>query len=90
MNTICRTIIILMASAAFMMGRSEAQSVSWSGSGQFTTGSYFFEENTKSFYLVNGLQYTNGRLSLGASLPLVVQNSPWISYIVVSPTGSGL
>ncbi|MCG2587317.1 hypothetical protein [Rhodohalobacter sulfatireducens] len=89
MNTIWRSTIFLTVLAAFMMGRSEAQSVSWSGNGQFTTGSYFFEENTKSFYLVNGLQYTNGRLSLGANLPLVVQNSPWISYTArgAVPTG---
>jgi hypothetical protein len=80
MSTIWRATIFLIVLAAFMIGRSAAQTLSWSGSGQFSTGSYFFEENTKSFYFVNGLQYTNGRLSLGANLPLVVQNSPWISY----------
>jgi hypothetical protein len=80
MNTIRCAKIFLTVLVAFLVGGSEAQTVSWSGSGQFTTGSYFFEETTKSFYFVNGLQYTNGRLSLGASVPLVVQNSPWISY----------
>lgn len=71
------------------MERSLAQTVSWSGSGQFTTGSYFFEETTKSFYFVNGLRYTNDRLSLGANVPLIIQNSPWISYTAQGniPTG---
>lgn len=89
MNTICRTIIILIASAAFLIGRSTAQTLSWAGSGQFSTGSYFFEETTKSFYFVNGLQYSNKRLTLGANVPLIIQNSPWISYTArgTFPTG---
>lgn len=89
MNTICRTIIFVIIQTTFLVGRSTAQTVSWSGSGQFSTGSYFFEETTKSFYFVNGLQYSNKRFSLGAHVPLIIQNSPWISYTAQGnvPTG---
>lgn len=81
--------IFLMLLMASIVGKGEAQTVSWSGSGQFTTGSYFFEETTKSFYFVNGLHYTNDRVTLGANVPLIIQNSPWISYTARGsfPTG---
>lgn len=89
MNTIDRSLCMLVLLSVFLPGKCEAQTVSWSGSGQFSTGSYFFEETTKSFYIVNGLQYTNGRLTLGANVPLIIQNSPWISYTARGsfPTG---
>lgn len=62
------------------------QEVSYSGSLQFATGKYLFTERTNSAYLLNGLSVRVGRLELGATLPLVYQSTPWVSYT----TGGGM
>ncbi len=53
------------------------------------TGDYFFTERTRSVYLSNGLTAELGRFTLSATVPIVLQDSPWISYSVVGtiPTG---
>ncbi|SMO78620.1 hypothetical protein [Fodinibius sediminis] len=73
---------ILMMSAGFMLtaGRSRAQDLSYSGSLQFSTGSYFFDESTASFSFSNGFGIAGENLSVSFSVPFIVQNSPWISY----------
>jgi hypothetical protein len=75
-----------MLIGAFGAGLAVAQAPQWSyqGSAQFATGSYFFTESTQSFYLNNGLGWSGDRVSWSVSVPLVAQNSPWVSY---SPTG---
>lgn len=70
--------IVLFALAG--AGQASGQSLYYSGSMQYATGSYFFEENTRSFYLTNGLNIKNGQYSMSADFPFVVQSSPWISY----------
>jgi len=57
-----------------------AQQVTYSGTLQYTTGSYFFEENTESISLVNGFGFSAGSLSVSISVPFIIQNSPWVSY----------
>ncbi|WP_372634464.1 hypothetical protein [Fodinibius sp.] len=61
-------------------GQVWGQSLRYNGSMQMATGSYFFEENTRSFYLTNGLGIRNGRYGMSVDVPFVVQSSPWISY----------
>lgn len=80
MVKLVRVVILSVGILLFTLELTAGQTLSWSGSGQFTTGSYYFDKATKSFYFVNGLQYTKDRLSLGVNVPLIVQNSPWISY----------
>jgi hypothetical protein len=70
--------ILLGVFLTALPGRS--QEVGYNGSIQFATGSYFFTERTDSFYLLNGMDLSAGRLYLQASVPVVVQNPPWISY----------
>lgn len=57
-----------------------AQDVAYSGSVQFSTGEYIFAQRTHSLYLVNGLTGSQGRLTLNASVPLILQSTPWVSY----------
>ena len=64
---------------------SSAFEVSYEGSVQFDTGEYFFEERANSFYFYNGLDLDMGRLNLSANVPIIIQDSPWITF-----TGSGL
>jgi hypothetical protein len=52
---------------------------------QYSTGEYFFEERANSFYLFNGLDIDSGRLNLTARIPIIIQDSPWVTF-----TGSGL
>jgi hypothetical protein len=66
-----------------------AQDFSYTGSMQWSTGSYFFGEQTQSWYFVNGLGWANDSWDISVSIPLVIQNSPWISYTTSGqlPTG---
>ncbi len=84
-------IICLESCLIVLMGAGilQAQQVTYSGSLQFATGSYFFTESTESFYIVNGLTLSGdiGRISL--NIPFVIQSTPWVSYIQQGgiPTG---
>jgi len=64
---------------------SSALEVSYIGSVQFDTGEYFFDQRANSFYFYNGFDLDRGRLNLSANIPIIIQNSPWITF-----TGSGL
>jgi len=61
-----------------------AQTVTYSGNLQFSTGSYFFTERTESIYFTNSLSYSGDYVRLSLSVPYVIQSTPWISY---SPGG---
>lgn len=68
------------------IGQVRAQDLHYSGSLQYATGSYFFTERTGSLYFSNGLGVSADRMSIYFFVPLIVQNTPWISY---SKTGLG-
>jgi len=65
------------------------QGVQYTGSLQFASGDYIFTERTSSVLLFNGLSADAGRLRVSASLPLIYQSTPWISYStgVMIPSG---
>ena len=65
------------------------QQIYYSGSAQYSTGSYFFERSTNSFYLTNSIRIRGGSVSLSLNVPYMIQNSPWISYSGIGyiPTG---
>lgn len=66
-----------------------AQTVNYSGSTQFSTGSYYFEESTNSFYFSNGLSVQTGIMTMSFTIPYVFQSTPWVSYTEFGaiPTG---
>lgn len=65
------------------------EEVTYSGSLQFTSGNYIFSERTNSMYLLNGLSMSVGPLQISANLPIIMQNTPWVSYTNTGaiPTG---
>jgi hypothetical protein len=67
----------------------QAQKLSYTGSMQYATGSYFFSENTESFSFVNGFLLSGDKTTISFSVPFIYQNSPWISYGATGylPTG---
>lgn len=67
-------------------GNGQAQQVRYSGSVQYATGSYYFTERTASLYLNSGLEISGDNISMNVNIPLITQNTPWISY---SSTGMG-
>lgn len=83
-------LLVLGVSAALscMVGVTSArgQEVTYSGSFQFATGTYLFTERTNSAYLFTGLAVRTGALRISASLPLIYQSTPWVSYT----TGGGV
>ncbi|MDR8393234.1 transporter [Aliifodinibius sp. S!AR15-10] len=77
-----KKLFILEVLLAMILGAGTAigQQISYSGSMQYATGSYFFEETTGSFLLSNGLSWSGERGGIAFSIPFILQNSPWISY----------
>jgi len=63
--------------------------VSYGGSLQYSTGSYVFAERTHSLYLMSSLTARTSRFELGASIPLIFQNSLGVTYVggTLVPTG---
>ncbi len=61
-------------------GKLRAQDVYYSGSLQYATGSYYFTERTGSFYFSNSLGMSGDKGSVYFSIPLITQNTPWVSY----------
>lgn len=88
-NIICYVGITLVLSGVFGSGRVFGQQIYYSGSAQYTTGTYFFERSTNSFYLTNGFRISGSGISISLNVPYMVQNTPWISYSGVGyiPTG---
>ena len=84
MTGIILSVILLMANKGVI-----AQSFTWSGSFQYSGGSYYFTERTDSFYFTNSLSVAGERTRVTFNIPYVVQSTPWISYGPegVRPTG---
>jgi hypothetical protein len=73
---------------AIAAGEAPAQSLAYTGSVQFGTGDYIFAERTNSVYVVNGLDLQAGRARFSATLPVIAQSTPWVSYgLVPIPSG---
>ncbi len=65
------------------------QTVRYSGSVSYSTGSYLFAERTHSFWLSNGLSVRGPKLSASATLPLILQNSGVVSVVGGQPVPTG-
>jgi len=66
-----------------------AQEIQYSGGAGYSTGSYYFNEQTSTFHLSNGLSAGFKRVRLSVNVPFIVQSTPWISYTLQGgiPTG---
>lgn len=71
---------LFVALGLFSGEHGNAQDLRYSGSMQFTSGSYFFTERTESFYFSNGLEISGAGSGLSFTVPLIIQNTPWVSY----------
>jgi hypothetical protein len=69
-----------LALACTCASAATAQEVAYTGGLQFSTGKYLFESRTESVYLLSGVDVEMGRVRLTASLPFIIQNTPWIAY----------
>lgn len=84
------TVLALVALAAETgSAADQGHDFTYSGSLQFSTGKYLFYQRTNSFYFYNGLQYNAKLFSLSATIPLVLQDSPWLSNSGVGLIPSG-
>ncbi len=89
-GSVVRAFLVAAAATPFvpvvMPDAALAQQITYSGSLEFATGKYLFTESTRSAYFLTGLAVEAGRLRLSATLPLIYQSTPWISY----STGGGI
>jgi hypothetical protein len=79
--------VILMTLAAALP--APAGTFSYTGAFQFCQGNYFFDLTTKGLVFLNGFSFSSRRFTLGASLPLVYQSSPYVTYSGVGLLPSG-
>lgn len=66
-----------------------AGTFSYTGSLQMARGDYFFTQTTSGLFLFNGFSFVSRRFSLTASVPLIFQNTPYVSYTGVGVLPSG-
>lgn len=78
----------LLAAGYLAAAPASAQSLTYTGSLQGSSGDYIFTERTTGIYLVNGVELAAGRLTVSASLPVIGQSTPWVSQgPVLVPSG---
>lgn len=65
------------------------QEVRWTGTVSFSEGEYVFSEPTRTLSLYTGLNLAWGRLDVGGSLPVVMQNSQLVSQLGGMPMPTG-
>lgn len=84
-----RVLVLVWAAAAVLVGSAAAQEVSYSGSVQYTSGSYIFADPTWTWGFHTGLAVRWGVLRAGGSVPILVQSSGAVSMVggVPVPTG---
>lgn len=74
-------VLVLLAVPATRPAPGAAQELAYTGSVQFSSGSYIFTEPTRTLSLYNGLTLTTGRLRLGATVPVIFQNSGAVTMV---------
>jgi len=63
--------------------------VAYSGSIQYARGNYIFDQTTSSMFMFNGLSFSSEGLTLSASIPVIFQSTPYVSYSGVGILPSG-
>ncbi len=72
--------VILVILLILSVGKIHGQDISYTGSLQTAIGDYIFTDQTFSLYFFNGLTVSEGPFRISASLPVIIQSTPWISY----------
>ncbi len=74
---------------ATQLAPAAAQSLSYTGSVQYSTGRYIFTEPTQTWSFQNGFTLAFGGLRLSATIPAIVQNSGAVTMVggTYLPTG---
>ncbi|MBU1651261.1 transporter [bacterium] len=78
-----------MAALILFSGVVQGHNFSYSGSLQYSTGDYIFTDRTHSLYLYNGIDYAANGLTVSASIPVILQNSSWLTNSAVGMIPSG-
>lgn len=78
---------IFMALAATLP--AAAGEFSYTGSFQLASGSYFFNQTVRGYYFSNGLSFSSGAFSMTAGIPLIYQNTPYVTYSGIGMLPSG-
>jgi len=68
---------------------AQGHKFSYTGSLQYSTGKYVFTDRTHSLYFSNGLDFNTGKLTIAASIPVIYQNSPFVSNSAIGMIPSG-
>jgi Putative MetA-pathway of phenol degradation len=63
-----------------MAGPARSQQFAYNGSIQYAAGDYLFTQRTDSIYVLNGFDISAGPLGVQVSVPVIMQNTPWVSY----------
>ncbi len=66
-----------------------AGTFSYTGSIQMAQGKYFFDQTSRGLYFFNGFAFTSEVFTLTATIPLIYQSTPYVSYSGVGALPSG-
>lgn len=77
--------LAIVACATAAATAAAAQSLTYAGSAQLSTGGYVFARSTTSLYVANSLALTTGRFRWSLSMPVILQDAGWVQY-----SGGGL
>ena len=77
---------VLMALAAVP---AAGGTLSYTGSLQMARGTYIFTQPTSAYFFFNGLTFSSGAFTLAATIPVIYQSTPYVSYTGVGILPSG-
>lgn len=80
---------VVAATFLLVTATASADGLTYSGSLGVANGDYTLTEETTSFVLLNGLAWTRERWRVSVSLPVIHQDTPYVTYAggVAVPTG---
>lgn len=88
----CLTLAVAAAGAivvALVAVPAAGATLTYTGSVQMARGTYIFTQPTSGYFLFNGLSFASGPFTLTASIPLIYQSTPYLSYTGVGVLPSG-
>lgn len=85
-KTLAAAGVMLLALAAVP---ARGGTVSYTGSLQMARGMYVFTLPTSGYFFFNGLTYSSKNFTLAATIPLIYQTTPYVSYTGVGVLPSG-
>jgi hypothetical protein len=84
--------LVLVTAAALALSAAAvpaADGLTYNGSLGVFTGDYTLSEDTTTVVLFNGLAWSHGRWRVAVDLPLVYQDTPYVSYVGGIPVPTG-